>query len=74
MSELLDDPQNPVTMSPHQRKSEIATILARGVLRLRQMVHFSPGSSTTCTAEKSSESRKNGLDVQAKARPHVINE
>jgi hypothetical protein len=33
MTHMLDDP---ATMTPPQRRREIATILARGVLRLRQ--------------------------------------
>lgn len=74
MSEPLDDPQNPATMSPHQRRNEIAAILAHGVLRLREMVHLSPGSSTSRTAEKSLELRVKSLDPDAKARPHVITE
>lgn len=74
MSELLDDPQNPATMSPQQRRSEIASILAQGVLRLREMAHISPCSCTFRTAAKSSKSREECLDVQAKPRPDVINE
>lgn len=34
----------PATMTPHQRLQEIAAILARGVLRLRQAAQASPGS------------------------------
>ena len=41
MTDMLDDPAE---MIPPQRRREIAAILARGVLRLRQCCEILPGS------------------------------
>jgi hypothetical protein len=35
MEEPIADPPNPAAMTPHERRQEIAAILAKGVLRLR---------------------------------------
>ncbi len=59
MEEPFDDPAK---MTPQQRRHEIATILARGVLRLRQAVHTSAGLGSSRTGEESAESRETGLD------------
>ena len=69
MEELLDDP---TVMTPAQRRQEIAAILARGMLRLRQTAPISPGSQTARTAGKDSESLGNGLDEGAKTCPHAL--
>ena len=53
MTDMLDDP---AAMSPSQRRREIATILARGVLRLRQCRENTHDSRPSRTAEKASES------------------
>ena len=69
-----DDPRNPATMTPSQRRREIATILARGVLRLRQCRENTPDSQPSRTAETPAESSKSGqdrLDEGAKTSPHV---
>ena len=69
MSELSDDP---ATMTPQQRRQEIAAILARGVLRLRQTAETSPGSQTDRTAGKDSEFLGTGLDEGAETSPHAL--
>ena len=71
MTDMLDDP---ATMKPSQRRREIATILARGVLRLRQCrenTHDSRPSRIAETPEESSESGQDRLDAGAKTSPHV---
>ena len=71
MPDMLDDP---AVMTPSQRRREIAAILARGVLRLRQCREYPPDSQPSCTAEtpeESSESGQDRLDVGAKTSPHV---
>lgn len=67
-----DTPDDPVAMTPDQRRHEIAALLARGVLRLRERLPKAPGSSPCRTPEKSSESRLEGLDVGAKTSLHVF--
>jgi len=69
MSELSDDP---ATMTPQQRRQEIAAILARGVLRLRQTPKTPQGSQSARTAEKYSEFRETGLEDSAKTSPHAL--
>jgi len=49
MPDILNDPPE---MTPPQRRREIATILARGVLRLRQCNDIPPGSAPSHTVEK----------------------
>ena len=68
MTDMLDDP---AVMTPSQRRREIAAILARGVLRLRQAASTSPSSGQSRTVEKASESRRDCLDEGAKTSPHV---
>ena len=69
MPEMLDDPAK---MTPQQRRQEIAAILARGVLRLRQATQTSPGSRSSRTVENLSKQRQNGLDEGAETSPHVL--
>ena len=68
MTDMLDDP---ATMTPPQRRREIATILARGVLRLRQCRENTHDSQPSRTAEKASESGQDCLDEGPKTSPHV---
>lgn len=65
----LDDP---AAMTPSERRREVATILARGVLRLRQCRETPPGSGPSCTAEKGSEFRRDCLDEGAASSPHGL--
>lgn len=64
---LRPDPPDPANMTPEQRLDEVASILARGILRLhgRVSAHASPAenppeSSTTCL-ELSAPSRPDGV-------------
>lgn len=68
MTDMLDDP---AAMTPSQRRREIAAILARGVLRLRQCGENPPGSQPSRIAEESSEPGQNRLDAGARRSPHV---
>ena len=69
----MDEPiADPATMTPQQRRHEIAAILARGVLRLRQAAQASPGSRSSRTPENLSKQRQNGLDEGAETSPHVL--
>ena len=68
MTDMLDDP---ATMNPSHRRREIATILARGVLRLRQCRENTHDSRPSRTAGKASESGQDCLDEGAKTSPHV---
>jgi len=63
--------EDPAEMTPDQRRCEIAAILARGVLRLRQCAQSSAISEESRTPEKSSESGQDCLDEGAKTSPHV---
>jgi len=65
-------PDAPATMTPQQRRQEIAAILARGVLRLRQAAQTSAGSRSSRTVENLSKQRQNGLDEGARTSPHVL--
>jgi len=68
MTDMLDDP---AVMTPPQRRREIAAILARGVLRLRQCRENTPNSQPFRTVDKSSESGQDCLDEGAKTSPDV---
>ena len=62
MTDMLDDS---AAMTPSQRRREIATILARGVLRLRQCrenTHDSRPSRTAVFCQKASESGQDCLE------------
>lgn len=63
---------DPAAMTPHERRQEIAAILAKGVLRLRQATQASPGSRSSRTPENLSKQRQNGLDEGAQTSPHVL--
>jgi hypothetical protein len=63
---------DPAAMTPFERRREIAAILARGVLRLRQAAQTSPGLGSSRTAEESAESRETGLDDGPKTSPHAL--
>ncbi len=69
----MDEPiADPAAMTPHERRQEIAAILAQGVLRLRQTGQSSPGSRSSRTPEIPAKQRQNGLDEGAEASPHVL--
>jgi hypothetical protein len=69
MPELPDDQ---AAMTPHERRREIAAILARGVLRLRQAAQGRPGSRSSRTPGNLAELRETGLDEGAETSPHVL--
>lgn len=63
---------DPAAMTPHERRPEIAAILAKGVLRLRQATQASPGSRSSRTPENLSKQGQNVLDEGAETSPHVL--
>ena len=65
MCQMLADPAK---MTPHHRRQEIAALLARGVLRLRQCAHGEIDSASTAD-EKAPASGKVALDPSAKSSP-----
>lgn len=58
MEEPVAAPRNPAAMTPHKRRQEIAAILARGVLRLRQAAQTCPGSRSSRTPENPVKQRR----------------
>ena len=72
MDDPLADSRNPSTMTPHERRQEIAAILARGVLRLHHAAQSTSGSRPSRTSEESAELRENRLDAGRKSSPHVL--
>lgn len=52
----IDPTRDPADMTPDQRRHEVAAILARGVLRLRESAQNAPGSGPQRTPGKSAES------------------
>ena len=68
MPDLRDDP---AAMTPSQRRREIAAILARGVLRVRECASASDDSGETRTVEKAPDSGQTCLELDATSSPHV---
>ena len=63
---------DPASMTPEQRRQEVAAILARGVLRLRRCVNRSPAVLyENRTPGKDSQNAENQLDNLAPIRLHV---
>ena len=69
MRHTLDDP---AVMTPSERRREVASILARGVLRLRQCREKPLGSGQSRTVEKDSQFRRDCLDEGAESSPHGL--
>jgi hypothetical protein len=68
MAQSFDDP---ATMTPEQRRREIASILASGVLRLFTSARTNPASGDSQICREPSEIRQNCLDLSATSSPHV---
>lgn len=64
---LRPDPMDPADMSPEERLDEVASILARGILRLHGRVPGHPGS-----AENLSESSATCLELPPTPRPDGV--
>jgi hypothetical protein len=64
------DPTDPTNMSPEERFTEVACILAAGVLRLRQRQAMSTPDATVIRPIESVESAANGLEVPSETRLH----
>jgi hypothetical protein len=58
-------------LTPDQRRREIASILARGILRLHSMARTAPDSADPDTVEHAAEHAQKALEVSATPRPHV---
>ncbi len=59
MRDVLDDP---AAMTPSQRRREIAAILARGVLRVRESASTSANQATSPAGENAADSCRTCLD------------
>jgi hypothetical protein len=66
-----DATRDPADMTPDQRRHEVATILAKGVLRLRESAQNAPGSRPQRTPENTSKRGREALDEGAKTILHV---
>jgi hypothetical protein len=58
-------------LTPDQRRREIASILARGILRLHSMARTAQNSAGSGAAEHAPEPTQKALEVSAQLRPHV---
>lgn len=67
----LDPTRDPADMTPDQRRHEIAAVLAKGVLRLRESAENAPGSRPQRTPENTSKRGREALDEGAKTILHV---
>ena len=67
-----DPTRAPSGLSPDERRREIAMLLARGVLRLRQCQPPAAVSPPERTPEESSKPLSIPLDVHAGTRLHVV--
>jgi hypothetical protein len=67
-----DATRDPAAMTPEERRQEIAAILARGVLRLRQSAENAHGSRPSRTPEESSNFRREALDEGPRTSLHVF--
>jgi hypothetical protein len=56
MSQTLNEPAE---LTPKERRQEVAALLARGVLRLRQCSQATPALGQVATTQKTSESHRN---------------
>ena len=57
-------------LTPDQRRHEVASILARGILRLRTLVRIERDSADSPTGD-ALEPPQSSLDMPATSRPHV---
>ena len=67
-----DPTRAPSGLSPDERRREIAMLLARGVLRLRECQPLAAVPHLERTPEKSSKPLSIPLDVHAGTRLHVV--
>ena len=67
-----DPTRDPSALSPDERRREIAMLLARGVLRLRECQPPVAVPPPERTSEKSSKPLSIPLDVHAGTRLHVV--
>ena len=56
------------SLTPDQRRREIASLLARGILRLQSLAR--PDTASVSEADDASESVQRGLEMSAPIRPH----
>lgn len=66
-----DATRDPADMTPDERRHEVAAILAKGVLRLRESAQNAPGSRPQRTSEDTSKRGREALDEGAKTILHV---
>ena len=64
-------PSDDSRLTPEQRRREVASILARGILRLRAMARTGPDSGDSDATEHAPQPAQKALEVSATSRPHV---
>ena len=67
-----DATRDPAAMTPEERRREVAAILAKGVLRLRQSTESASGSRPSRTPKNTSKSGREALDEGARTSLHVF--
>ena len=67
-----DATRDPAAMTPEERRREVAAILAKGVLRLRQSAENASGSRPSRTPKNTSKSGREALDEGARTSLHVF--
>ena len=67
---IANDPTNPANMSPEERLTEVAAILAQGVQRLRRRQAVFAADAPLIHPVESEESAGTGLEVSSESSPH----
>ena len=67
-----DATRDPAAMTPEERRREVAAILAKGVLRLRQSTESASGSRPSRTPKNTSKSGREARDEGARTSLHVF--
>ena len=67
---IANDPTDPANMTPDERLTEVAAILAEGVRRLRRRAAVSMPDGPLIRPVESADSGGNGLEVPSETRLH----
>jgi len=69
---MLHRPDDDSRLTPDQRRRGVASILARGILRLASETRTTPDSADPCVREHAPEAVKKAVEASAASRPHVF--
>lgn len=69
----MSDPPHDRQVTPDQRRHEVASILARGILRLHSLAHSAPDSADLGRGDDAPEPPETDLELDAITRPDVTN-